>query len=114
MDLVYQLSFPSRYCGKHFFIQILKLNVKDDDDEVYDSISDDPKLFSQSELNDLVRYLNLTKDSAEVLGSRLKEQNLLAPGTSFSWFRNRKKDFLFFFFFLKLVNLFIVTILQAS
>lgn len=35
----------------------------------------------------------LAKDSAELLGSRLKEKNLLAPGTSFSWFRNREKDF---------------------
>lgn len=29
----------------------------------------------------------------KLLGSRLKENNLLAPGTSFSWFRNREKHF---------------------
>jgi hypothetical protein len=37
-----------------------------------------------SELNDLVRDLGLPKDSAEVLGSRLKSKNLLSPGASFS------------------------------
>ncbi|GBM91596.1 hypothetical protein AVEN_164202-1 [Araneus ventricosus] len=67
--------------------------IDDDVDEVYDSISDEPKLFTQSELNDLVRDLNLPRDSAEVLRSRLKEKNLLAPGTSFSWFRNRRQKF---------------------
>ncbi|GBM59199.1 hypothetical protein AVEN_171251-1 [Araneus ventricosus] len=49
-------------------------------DEVYDSISDEPKPFTHSELNDLVRDLNFPKDSSEVLGSRLEEKNLLAPG----------------------------------
>ena len=35
------------------------------------------KNFSQFELNDLVRDLGLSKESAEVLASRLKEKNLL-------------------------------------
>ncbi|GBN07240.1 hypothetical protein AVEN_62714-1 [Araneus ventricosus] len=61
--------------------------IDDDFDEVYDSISDETKLFTQSET--LVRDLNLPKDSAEVLGFRLKEKYFLAPGTSFSWFRKR-------------------------
>ncbi|GBM20616.1 hypothetical protein AVEN_230215-1 [Araneus ventricosus] len=42
------------------------------------SLTDEPKLFTQSELNDLVRDLDLPKDSAEVLGSKLKEKKLLA------------------------------------
>ncbi|GBN76745.1 hypothetical protein AVEN_170244-1, partial [Araneus ventricosus] len=67
--------------------------IDGDVDEVHDSISDEPKLFIQSELNDLVRDLNLSKDSAEVLGSRLKEKKLLAPCRSFSWFRNREQEF---------------------
>jgi hypothetical protein len=43
--------------------------------------STEPQLFSQSELNDLVRDLRLSKDSAEVLGSRLNQRIycLLAP-----------------------------------
>ncbi|XP_042233503.1 uncharacterized protein LOC121873827 [Homarus americanus] len=45
--------------------------------------NDDPKLFTQVELNDLVRDLNLPKESAQLLGSRLKEHRLLAPGTTF-------------------------------
>ena len=59
--------------------------------------SDACQLFSQSHLNNLTRDLNLPKDAAELLGSRLKERNMLAPGTSFSWYRHREKDFLPFF-----------------
>ena len=43
------------------------------DDEVSNSI-----LFSQAALNDLVRDLNLSKDKSQLLGSRLKDGNLLA------------------------------------
>lgn len=67
----------------------------DDNFEVQDS--SEPQLFSQSELNDLIRDLALPKESAELLGSRLSEKNLLSPGTSFSWFRNREKAFVPYF-----------------
>src|ERR1043165_6128652 len=40
-----------------------------------------PKLMSQSNLDDLVRNLDLPK--AELLGSRLHKRNFLAPGTTF-------------------------------
>jgi hypothetical protein len=40
------------------------------------------------------RDLWLPKDSAGVLGSWLKSKNLLSPGTSFSWYRNRWKEFI--------------------
>jgi hypothetical protein len=56
-----------------------------------DPCGTEPELFSQSELNYLFRDLGLPKYSAEVLGSRLKSKNLLSPGTSFSWYRNREK-----------------------
>lgn len=55
------------------------------------------ELFSQSELNNLVRNLHLTKENSELLGSRFKEKNLFATGTSFSWFWYREKDFLPYF-----------------
>ena len=37
--------------------------------------------FSQPELNDLVRYLGLSKNAAEVLASRLQEKNQLSHTT---------------------------------
>ncbi|GBL75126.1 hypothetical protein AVEN_194383-1 [Araneus ventricosus] len=53
--------------------------------------------FSQSKLNDLVRNLGLSKHGAKLLGSRLKIKILLTPGTSFSWYRYREKEFNQFF-----------------
>ena len=37
--------------------------------------------------------MGLPKQSAELLGSRLQEENLLTPGTFFAWYRNREKHF---------------------
>lgn len=48
------------------------------------SVDEGPQLFPQIELNDLVRDLGLSKDAAKLLGSRLKNKNLLSSGTSFS------------------------------
>ncbi|CAN2390398.1 hypothetical protein PRIEUP_LOCUS434 [Pristimantis euphronides] len=48
-------------------------------------------------MNDLVRDLNLPKDAAELLGSRLKSRNLLLPGVPFSWFRHREKELVPYF-----------------
>ncbi|GBM36542.1 hypothetical protein AVEN_65075-1 [Araneus ventricosus] len=45
-----------------------------DDNFQCDVDNDAPQLFTQMELNDLVRYLGLSKESAENLGSRLKEK----------------------------------------
>ena len=39
-------------------------------------------LYSESELNDLIRDLNFSKQSAEVLASRAQEKHLLKTGTS--------------------------------
>ena len=69
----------------------------DKDSDCYDPGTTNPIPFSQSELNDLVRDLGLPKDSAEVLGSRLKDKNMLALGTSFSWYQSREKEFVSFF-----------------
>jgi hypothetical protein len=43
-----------------------------------------------SELYDVRRDLGLPKEKAELLGSRLKENNLLAAGTSVYWNRGRE------------------------
>jgi hypothetical protein len=53
--------------------------------------------FDQDELNDLVRDLGLSKQSSELLASRLKEKNCLAPKTSITFYRNRDISFRKFF-----------------
>ena len=56
-----------------------------------------PQLFTQADLNDLVRDLDLPKNSAELLASRFKDRNLLAPGTVVSFYHNREIDLVQFF-----------------
>ena len=64
------------------------------------SFSDDiPHPFSQNELNDLVRDLNLSKSSAEFLASKLQEKNLFSDGTRITFYCNWHQEF--FYFFLK-------------
>ena len=75
--------------------EILETRVSDS--EYQPSSSDVPQPFTQSELNDLTRDLDLSKEAAELFGSRLKEKNLLAKGVSFYWYRNREKDFVKYF-----------------
>jgi hypothetical protein len=61
-------------------------------------VAQNPNFFPQSELNYLVTDFGLPKDSAEVLGSRIKSKNLLSPGTSFSWYRKREEEFIPYFY----------------
>ena len=56
-----------------------------------------PQLFTKADLNDLVRDLDLPKNSAELLATRLKDRNLLAHGTVVSFYRNRERDLVQFF-----------------
>lgn len=67
------------------------------DEYVPEEKLDTPSLFTQGELNDLVRDLSLSKIDSELLGSRLKDKNLLSPGVTFSWYRNREDEFLKYF-----------------
>lgn len=53
--------------------------------------------FSQGEQNDLIRDLHLSKKSAELLASRLKEKRCLQPGVTITTYRNRERDILPFF-----------------
>jgi hypothetical protein len=53
--------------------------------------------FDQNELNDLIRDLNLSKDSSELHASILKEKNVLQPGAKITFNRRREKDLLSFF-----------------
>ena len=52
---------------------------------------------SQSELNDLVRYLKLPKSKAELLGSTLQQWNVLERDVRISLFRDRRKNLVQFF-----------------
>ena len=56
-----------------------------------------PHLLGQAELNDLVRDLELTKEKADLLGSRPQERNLLKPGTKISHFQSRHMKFSSFY-----------------
>ena len=51
------------------------------------------KHLTRLELNDLTQDLNLTKESALLFGSRLRENNLLAPSTTYFWYRKRDEEF---------------------
>jgi hypothetical protein len=42
--------------------------------------------FDQNELSDPIRDLNLSKDSSELLASRLKEKNVLQPGMKITFY----------------------------
>ena len=57
----------------------------------------EPHLISQSELNDLVRDLELPKSKVELSGSRLQQWNLLESDVKISLFRDRQKDLVQFF-----------------
>ena len=52
---------------------------------------------NQSELNDLIRDLNLSRDQSQILASRLKERNMLTHGTSISYYKSRESSFRKFF-----------------
>jgi hypothetical protein len=54
--------------------------------------TDQPHLLKQQDLNDLVRDLALSKEHAELLGSRLQQWNLLDAGTRVSVFRTRHEE----------------------
>ena len=72
-------------------------SVEGHEDEEVVLEDDAPHPFSQKELNDLVRDLSLSKDSAELLASRLKEKNLLSDSARINFFRNRHQEYLRFF-----------------
>ncbi|XP_027233923.2 uncharacterized protein [Penaeus vannamei] len=70
----------------------------DQEDEEDEVVLDDsaPHPFSRNELNDLVRDLSLSKSSAELLASKLKEKNLITDSARITY-RNRHQEYLCFF-----------------
>ena len=64
------------------------------ENEAYKPEKDDlPVPLSQAELNNLTPDLNLSKESALLLGSIIKKKHILAPGTTFDWYRNCEREF---------------------
>ena len=51
------------------------------------SLITNPKPFSQGQLNNLVRDLNLSKESSELIASRLGEHGVLDLGTKITFYR---------------------------
>ena len=60
---------------------------------------------TQAELNDPTQDLNLSKESAQLLGSPLREKHLLAPGATFYWYREHEREFRYLFTFDKASSL---------
>ena len=58
--------------------------------------SSEPILFNPEELSNLIRDLNLSKESSELLASRLNDRNLLQQGTKITFYRTRDDEFLRF------------------
>jgi len=68
-----------------------------DIDSDYTAETSSLNLFNQNELNDLIRNLSLSKETSELLASRLKEKNQLVRGTKITTYLNREKYFLPFY-----------------
>ena len=68
-----------------------------DNDIDYHECSSEPNRFNQEELSDQSCDLNLSKESAELLASRLKERNFLQPKTKVTFYRDRGAEFLLSF-----------------
>ena len=56
-----------------------------------------PPALNQSELNDLVRDLNISKDQSQILASILYERNMFTHDTSISYYKSRGSSFRKFF-----------------
>ncbi|XP_077117201.1 uncharacterized protein LOC143773722 [Ranitomeya variabilis] len=56
------------------------------------SASNEPHLLSQGELNDLICDLDLSKEKAELLASRLKQWNFLLYNVKVTAYRHRQRD----------------------
>jgi len=73
-------------------------SVPESDEEEEVILNDDAlHPFFQKELNDLVRDLNLSKSSAELLAFILEEKNLLSDSARITFYRNRHEEFLCFY-----------------
>ena len=65
-----------------------------DNNEKYEAFSTIPDQFNQEELNDLIRNLNLSKESSELLAWRIKEKNCLSSEARITFYRTRERHLL--------------------
>ena len=72
------------------------MTVVAEDDTYKPEEDNQPVTLTLVELNDLTRDLNLSKESAPLLGSCLKEKHLLAPGTTFYRYQDCEKKLIVF------------------
>ena len=81
--------------------ECMDMEYKKTDTEFEDSSTESKKAvlqqFNQSELNDLVRDLDLSKQAAEILASRLNEKHVLHSSAKVSFYRKRDEVFLPYF-----------------
>ncbi|CAK8678326.1 unnamed protein product [Clavelina lepadiformis] len=69
----------------------------DTDAQYAPTTSSEPHFPTKKELDDLIRYLGLTKSGAELLTSRLNEWNLLGDDCKSTAYRNRHLEFSVYF-----------------
>ena len=90
------IPVPSPPCGDVEPVSSDEPSCSDEseDTEIDPSFKDEskPLFINQERPNDLVRDLYLSKEKAEILGSRLQQWNLLQEGTTISSFRQRNKS----------------------
>lgn len=80
----------------------------------YKSDSLAPKLYTQAQVNDLVRDLELSKEKSELLASHLKDQNFLERNVKTTVYRTRHKPYSEFFLQLKTICAFVTTFMDFS
>ncbi|KAK4883549.1 hypothetical protein RN001_006868 [Aquatica leii] len=60
--------------------------MESENDSDFEANLSSPQRFNQQKLNDLIRDLNLSNESSELLASRLNEKNLLQPDTNITFY----------------------------
>lgn len=78
-------------------VEMLDIQNSSGSESEFEECSPTMRGFSQAELNDLIRDLNLSKRSAELLASRLKEKQCLQPEVTITSYRTREKNILPYF-----------------
>ncbi|GFT16528.1 hypothetical protein NPIL_665421 [Nephila pilipes] len=84
-------------CGSEFSLDSNHPQAQGYDTENKPFGTDSLQPFTQMGLNDLTRDLGLSKEAAELLGSRLKENKIIGQKVLlalFYWYRSREKEFI--------------------